>query len=398
MTAVITGVGVVSAYGAGWSSFSEGLSAGRVAVGPIPWAPEGFPVKVAGSVPLVVRTRDRKLDFLLHATAEAWDAAGCGEDERRASMSVGLGLEQAFLDDFGPLVKGGGLDWTRAPQGPEAAFRSRLDVPAEIVRERWRLTGAQLVDTSACAAGALAVARAASWIHRGEAQIVLCGAADSMVNPLGLAGMWRLGAPSPRGTPDACRPFDTYRDGMVIGEGAAMFVLEDEARAKARGARILARLTGWGSSLDGYAPTAPRPDGAMAVRAMRRAVERSGRPREAFTYVNAHGTGTPPNDLAEARALHELFGSGVDRVAVSSIKGAIGHGMAAAGALELAACIWTLLEQRLPGTANLRTIDPQCALDVVGALPRPAVVEALLTNSFGFGGQNACLAVERGEA
>ena len=211
-----------------------------------------------------------------------------------------------------------------------------------------------------------------------------------MVNPLAIGGFWALGAPSPRASHDACRPFDLRRDGLVIGEGAALFVVEDEARARARGATIHARILGWASTQDAYRATMPRPDGAAAARAMRAAIDAAGIVPE---YINAHGTGTPLNDPAECRAIRSVYGE--RPVAVSSIKGAVGHLMAASGAIEAAACVLALRRGVLPGTAHLRELDPECDLDIIGPTPRRQEVEAVLTNSFGFGGQNACLVLGR---
>jgi 3-oxoacyl-[acyl-carrier-protein] synthase II len=215
-----------------------------------------------------------------------------------------------------------------------------------------------------------------------------------MVNPFGLGGMARLGAPSPRGdAEDACRPFDRHRDGLAIGEGAAMFVVEDEARARGRGARVLARILGWGSTQDAYRATAPRPDGAAARVAIERAVARV--PAATIGYVNAHGTGTPLGDPAECKAIRGAFGAHADAIAVSSIKGAVGHLMAASGAIELAASLLAFERDVLPGTAHLRERDPECDLDVIGPAPRAGRIEALLSTSFGFGGQNAAVVLGR---
>ncbi|MCE9572564.1 MAG: hypothetical protein K8W52_05360 [Deltaproteobacteria bacterium] len=273
-------------------------------------------------------------------------------------------------------------------------FRSPVDTAARAVRRALGLRGPTTINVSACAAGALAVAEAASLVARG-ARAVVCGGADSMVNPLGIGGMARLGAPSPRAAPDACRPFDRDRDGLAIGEGAAMFIVEDLASARARGARPLAAITGWGATQDAYRATAPRPDGSAAAAAIARALTRAGLAPEAIGYVNAHGTGTPLNDPAECCALATVFGAHVAKLPVSSIKGAIGHLMAAAGAIELAACVLALTESLLPGTAHLRHRDPACDVDVIGPSPRRAYVEHTLSNSFGFGGQNASVILRR---
>jgi 3-oxoacyl-[acyl-carrier-protein] synthase II len=423
--AVITGCGVVSALGVGARVFWDALSEGRAAVGPIRhFDASGFPTRVAGEVP-VLRTdgawlreylggrlpepvleeweasgalRDRKIGFGWVAALEAWHQAGCGEDASDTWLSMALGLEQAFLEDFGPLLRKEGtrtsIDWAaeRGASLPQVRFRSRIDLCADGLVRMLGLTGPVVPHVSACAAGTLAVAHAASLIERGAATRVLCGASDSMVNPLGLGGMSRLGAPSPRAEPDACRPFDRRRDGLAMGEGAAMFVVESEERALARGARPLARILGWGSTQDAYKTTAPLPDGSMARRAMQQALRRAGLTARDIGYVNAHGTGTPLNDPAEARAIREVLGD----VPVSSIKGAVGHLMAASGAIEAAACLLPLQRDCLPGTAHHRERDPECDIDVIGERPREARVEAVLSNSFGFGGQNATVILGRG--
>jgi 3-oxoacyl-[acyl-carrier-protein] synthase II len=421
--AVVTGAGVVSAFGAGAGCFLDGLAAGGAAIRPIQWFDaSSFPSRVAGEVPIepldcaaLARRlgafglraasaerwqahgllRDRKVGFALLAAAEAWDAAGCGRDERQAALSIALGLEQAYLEDFRPVFHDGAFDWSREPAAPlpAARFRSQVDSAARLVVELLDLRGPTCVHVSACAAGGLAVAHAASLVERGAAEVVLCGAADSMVNPLALGGMARLGALSPRSEPDACRPFDRRRDGLAIGEGAAMFVVESAARARARGARPLARLVGWGSTQDAFRATAPRPDGAPARAAMERALRRARLTPDAIGYVNAHGTGTPLNDPAETRAIRGALGAHADRVPVSSIKGALGHLMAAAGAIELAACLLPFTRGLLPGTAHHRERDPECDLDVIGPAPRAASVTYVASNSFGFGGQNVTLIV-----
>jgi 3-oxoacyl-[acyl-carrier-protein] synthase II len=264
-----------------------------------------------------------------------------------------------------------------------------------VLADRLGLRGAVIPHVSACAAGTLAVAHAAALIERGEIDVAVAGAFDSMINPLGIGGMARLGAPSPRSAPDACRPFDRRRDGLVVGEGAAMFVVERAARALARGARPLARILGWGSTQDGYRVTMPRPDGQQAARAMSLALARARLPAEAIGYINAHGTGTPLNDPAEARAIHLALGAHAARVPVSSIKGAVGHLMAASGAIEIAACLLPFSHDLLPGTAHHEQPDPACAIDVIGPRPVAAQVEVVLSNSFGFGGQNATILLGR---
>jgi 3-oxoacyl-[acyl-carrier-protein] synthase II len=419
---VITGLGVVSGFGAGAGAFFGGLAAGRSAVGPIrSFDAATFPVRVAAEVP-VLRAgaawlaaqgagaaradrweqegilRDRKVAFAVLAAAEAWRSASLGpRDAEEAGLSLALGLEHGFLEDFAALHRGGETDWAAEPGAPlpRVRLRSTVDLAARCVEELLGLRGVTTINASACAAGGLAVAQAAAQVRRGDAGIVLCGGADSMVNPLGIGGMARIGAPSPRSEPDACRPFDRRRDGLVIGEGAALFVVEAEDRALARGARPLARVLGWGSTQDAYRMTAPRPDGSSAARAMARALARAGLPAEAVGYVNAHGTGTPLNDPAEVLAIRGALGAHAERVPVSSIKGAVGHLMAASGAIEIAACMLPLREGVIPGTAHHRERDPECDLDIVGEAPRAAEVGVALSNSFGFGGQNVSVLLGR---
>jgi 3-oxoacyl-[acyl-carrier-protein] synthase II len=414
VTAVITGVGVVSAFGIGTRALFDGLGAGASGISRIRnFDASTFPTQVAGEVP-VPRVdaawlgdalgredlamslgasgalRDRKIAWGLLAAREAAAQAG---DVRAAALVLALGLEQAFLEDFAPIYANGQIAWEREAGREGVRFRSPVDLTARAVHELLDLRGPVTVNASACAAGALAVAHAASLIERGAEDVVVCGAADSMVNPLGLGGMCRLGAPSPRDELDACRPFDRRRDGLVIGEGAAVFVVERADRARARGARVLAEIWGWGSTQDGYRATAPRPDGAAAQRAMEKAIAKTGRPASAIGYINAHGTGTPLNDPAECKAIRGAFGD--HAVAVSSIKGAVGHLMAASGAIEIAASLLAFERDLLPGTANHHERDPECDVDVIGEAPRATRVDAVLSSSFGFGGQNASVVLGR---
>jgi 3-oxoacyl-[acyl-carrier-protein] synthase II len=234
-------------------------------------------------------------------------------------------------------------------------------------------------------------------IQRGDADVVMAGGTDAMINPVGILGFSMLGTLS-RHNDDparAARPFDARRDGFVVGEGAAMLVLERESVARARGATVLAELAGYGCTCDAWRITDERPDAEAAVRAMRNCVEDAGASLADVGYVNAHGTGTPMNDATESRALRTLFGAALAGVPVSSTKSMIGHLLAAAGAVEAAAVVLALLGGFLPPTINYEAPDPECDLDVVPNAARPARVDAALSNSFGFGGQNACLLIRR---
>jgi 3-oxoacyl-[acyl-carrier-protein] synthase II len=423
--AVITGAGAVSAFGVGLAALFDGLAEGRAAVGPIrSFDASTFPVRVAGEVPIAGieaqwlarelngiskgaeiahaaaadgALRDRKVAFALLAAAEAWRDAGTppGLDAR---LSFAAGLEQAFLEDLAPLWTGHSVDWSKDAKAPlpPTRYRSTVDLGPRLVAKLLSLRAPFFIHASACAGGGLAVAHAATLIERGEAEMVLCGGTDSMVNPLGIGGLSRIGAPSPRNEPDACRPFDRRRDGLAVGEGAAAFIVEEESLARSRGARIRARILGWGSTQDGYRATAPLPDGSAARRAMELALRRHGVAANRVGYVNAHGTGTPLNDPAESLAINGALKGAT--VPVSSIKGAVGHLMSASGAIELAACLLTFERGILPGTAHHRELDPDCPIDVIGETPRRAQVEVVLSNSFGFGGQNVTIALGHPEA
>lgn len=429
--AVITGVGVVSAFGVGREAFFDGLAEGRSAVGPIQALDvASFPVRVAGEVPVAPITaawladrlspfeclplllewerqgllRDRKVAFALLAAAEALRQAGAGPRELEAWLILAVGLEAGFLDDLAALFRVDiGLDWAAeaSAQLPRFRLRAPVDRPALCINEALGVKGPRVVEVSACAAGALSVSHAASLIERGVTSIALAGATDSMINPMAMGAFWRLGAPSPRAEPDACRPFDRRRDGLAIGEGAALFVLEDEARAKERGARVIARVLGYGSSQDAYRATAPRPDGSRAAIAIKKAIRRADIDPSAIDAINAHGTGTPLNDPAEVKAIRAALGPFAERVPVSSIKGAVGHLMAASGAIELAASLLPFERGLLPGTAHHKERDPECDITIIGERPLPVAsaprgrVDVVLSNSFGFGGQNAAVLLGR---
>lgn len=430
--AVITGVGVVSAFGVGAPAFFRALEEGRSAVGPIrSFDASAFPVRVAGEAPIeTIRAnwlanqavelagerndlsrlfegwerdgmlRDRKIGLGVLAALEAWAGAGLGATSADALSIIAVGLEAGFLDDLAAIYKSDNparFDWQaeRSAPLPRVRLRSPVNLPAECVHRALGLAGPLVVEVSACAAGALVIARAASLIERGAADVILAGATDSMVNPMAMGAFWKLGAPSPRPAPDACRPFDRRRDGLAIGEGSAMFVIEREERARARGARPLARVIGWGSTQDAHRATAPRPDGERARDAIAKAIRRAQIHPSQIEYINAHGTGTPLNDPAEVKAIRGALGEAAERVPVSSIKGAVGHLMAASGAIEIAACLLPLERGVIPGTAHHKERDPECDIDIVGESPRRSDVRVALSSSFGFGGQNAAVILER---
>jgi 3-oxoacyl-[acyl-carrier-protein] synthase II len=432
---VVTGIGVCSPIGSGFPAFAEGLRSARHGIDEIrSFDASSFPTRIAGEVrdldpdlaelPPDLRpalARDRKSLFGLFAGREALASAfGASRpfgsyDPRRVGAHIAAGLEIFHLGDLTPHLLLGS-EGTLAPSpggalpidgpGLAAALASEppcswLQIPADlgaraIVREAGARGGLS-VNLSACAAGTQALGEALLAIVEGELDAAIAGGYDSMVNPLGVGGFCLLEALSTsnhlRGA--ASRPFDARRDGFVLGEGAALFVLEEASCAERRGARVLAELLGYGSTADAFRVTDPAPEGRGAQGAMRAALAMAGLGPEEIDYVNAHGTGTRKNDPVETAALHAVFGPAAPRIPVSSTKSQIGHLIGASGAVELAATIFALEAQLLPATLNLDEPDPECDLDYVPREPRPAKVAIAMSNSFGFGGQNASLVVAR---
>jgi 3-oxoacyl-[acyl-carrier-protein] synthase II len=252
---------------------------------------------------------------------------------------------------------------------------------------------------TACATGTNAIDEAGEIIRRGQAEVVFAGGSEAAIVPIAMAGLGVMTALSTRNDEPqrASRPFDLHRDGFVMGEGAATLVLESLEHAQARGARILAELSGYGSTNDAYHISAPAENGAGAALCMRMALQNAGLTVNDIDYINAHGTGTPLNDKSETAAIKTVFGEAAYHIPVSSTKSMTGHLLGAAGALE--AIIATLVIQHniLPPTINYETPDPECDLDYVPNIARPAPVRHVMSNSFGFGGHNATIVLSRFE-
>jgi 3-oxoacyl-[acyl-carrier-protein] synthase II len=416
----ISGAGVVTPIGVGLAAFHQGLRTARSGVGPIrAFDATGLPTRIAAEVtgfdaegvvrdlpaPLAAALRrDRKSAFGLAAAREALAMAfGPGGPTARHApdrigVSVATGLEIFHLEDLAPHVRAGRIDGAAlAAALADAPAGGHLQIPADLgARAIARAAGARgpfTVNVSACAASAQAIGEAFLAVRDGHADVVVAGGYDSMVNPLGVGGFCLLEALSRANDlgAGASRPFDAGRDGFVLGEGAGVVVLEELGAARARGARILGELLGYGSSLDAWRVSDPVPGEAGAVAAMAQALARAGVQPGDVDYVNAHGTATRKNDPAETRAIRACFGAAADRLAVSSTKSQLGHLIGAAGAVEFVASLFALEAQLLPATINLHAPDPECDLDCVPNVPRPARVRRVLSNSFGFGGQNAAL-------
>jgi len=278
---------------------------------------------------------------------------------------------------------------------PMVFCRSNSGAGAALLTRVFGIQGYSSSVHTACASGGQAVGTALKLIRRGEADCVLAGGFDSMINPVGLAGFCLLNAVSPDNeAPErASRPFDATRNGFVLGEGAGFLVLEEWQAAKKRGARIYAELAGDGNSLSSYRITDSHPSGDGPIQAMRQAVADAGAQLSDVNYLNAHGTSTPMNDRSECAAVKAVWGEARGQVAVSSTKSVTGHLIAAAGAVEAAICALSIHHGTLPVNANLREPDPENDLDIVRDAPRARRVRIALSNSLGFGGSNSCLAL-----
>ena len=408
---VITGIGVLSPVGNGREAFWEGLAGGRSGLGPITlFDASAFPVRIGGEVkhfdsralcrafPRAVQCRDRKVLLGLEAAGEAIRDCRLPEAEfERASLHVGVGLEMLHLEDLTAFAHDERIGQAIAARLPAALggrlLQTPLDTTADILGDRYGFLGGRSTNCSACAAGAQSVGEAFRRIRRGEVDLALAGATDSMLNPLGLGGFSLLRVLSAENDAPhrACRPFDASRQGTALGEGAAFLVLERLDRAQARGARCYAEILGYGSSMDGFRVSDPEPSGHGAVRSMAAAMAGAGLTPRQIDGVSAHGTGTPKNDVVETAAIKEVLGRRAYEVPVHAVKSMTGHMIAASGAVEAAAAALTIWSRCVPPTIHLDTPDPDCDLDYVPGHARPFSGRTVLSNSFGFGGQNATL-------
>jgi 3-oxoacyl-[acyl-carrier-protein] synthase II len=413
---VITGIGVVSPVGIGRDAFWTGLTSGRCGIGPITlFDASTFPVRIGGEArgfdaqaivtrfPEAAGVRDRKVLLALAAAEQAIADARLADDGlRQAVLCVGVGLETICLDALTPYA--GAADVGRAMAEDLAAgkingrwLQTPLDRTATILGDRFGLLGGRRTNCSACAAGTQVVGEAWQAIREGEADVAMVGAADSMLNPLGLGGFSLLRVLSAENDcPErACRPFDATREGTVLGEGAAFMILETLDHARSRDAAVYAEMLGYGSSMDAYAVSDPDPSGRGATDCMRRAMRSAGLGPQDIDCISAHGTGTPKNDVIETLAIHNALGPRAREIPVHSVKSMTGHMIAASGAAEAVAAALTLARGVVPPTVNLTRPDSRCDLDYVPGVARPFRGGTVLSNSFGFGGQNAAIILGR---
>ncbi len=404
---VITGVGAVSPLGSTADALWDGLLAGRSGVAPITrFDVAGYPVTFAAEVddfdpaPFIdgkdLKKLDRFLQFAVACSHMALDDAGLEISEEIADdVAVYIG---SGIGGLATITEAHDTLSTRGPRrlSPFVIPKMLINMASGQVSIATGARGPNFSHVSACATGNHSIGEAMRLIRCGEAKVAIAGGSEAGVAPLSIVAFSRMRALSTRNDdPEgASRPFDADRDGFVIGEGCGIVVLEDYEFARARGARIYCEVAGYAANSDAHHITAPSPDGIGSSRCMARALRSAGWAPDEVGYINAHGTSTPYNDVAETRAIKRVFGDHAHRLAVSSTKSMTGHLLGAAGGVEAVICALALQRGVLPPTINLTTPDPDCDLDYVPDQAREVRVRRALSNAFGFGGTNGCLAFE----
>jgi 3-oxoacyl-[acyl-carrier-protein] synthase II len=376
-----------------------------------------FPTKIAAEVknfdlskyvddPSRYAWSGRNVTFAIAAAKEAVNGSGILDaplDPSRFGVYLGAGEGQQDFAVFMKLVsearEGNGVDLERFTQAglkhlnPQFEMEQEPNMPAAHLAALFNAQGPNLNCLTACAASSQAIGEATEIIRRGDADVMLSGGAHSMIHAFGVTGFNLLTALSTHNDEPAkaSRPFDKNRDGFVLGEGAGMLVLEELEHAKARGAHIHGEVVGFGTTADAYRITDTHPEGRGAVSCIKMALRDAGLRTDQIDYINAHGTSTDVNDRVETMAIRQALGQDAYSTPVSSIKGMMGHLIAAAGSVEAITCLLTIRDHVLPPTINYETPDPDCDLDYVPNQARDASVEVALSNSFGFGGQNISL-------
>jgi 3-oxoacyl-[acyl-carrier-protein] synthase II len=383
---VVTGRGVVTSLGEGADPFFDALIGRRSGIADGVGAANEFDPETVMTAK-EARRSDRFSHFAIAAAQQAWDeAAPEGMDMERAGVIIGTGV-----GGLGTLERET-LAWLKEGDRAVSPMFVPMMMPnaaAGLIAMRFGLHGPGFSVASACATGGHAIGEAKRMIERGEADLVVAGGSEAAITNVCLAAFKRMGAMSKDGI---SRPFDLKRDGFILGEGAGVVVLESEEHARGRGAKVYGKVAGYGASNDAFHITMPDEDGKGAIRSMRHALEDAGAQPGDIGYINAHGTSTPFNDKIETLSIKGVFGSNGGVPPVSSTKSAIGHLLGAAGAVEAVISLSAIERGVLPPTLNLTEPDPECDLDYVPDGPREAPgLKAVLSNSFGFGGQNATL-------
>jgi 3-oxoacyl-[acyl-carrier-protein] synthase II len=406
---VVTGMGVVTPLGHDLDTFWKNLIAGACGIDKISgFDASAFDTRIAGEVrqfdplpafpsPKEIRRTDRYSQFGVYAAWSALKDSGLELDrENRDEIGViigsGIGGLATTTDQLNILL-------TRGP-GRVSPFTIPMligNMCSGLVSMYFNLRGPNFATCSACATANHAIGEAWRTIKMNDAQIMFAGGSEAAVIPIGIAGFCAMKAMSTRNDDPrrASRPFDLNRDGFVMGEGAGVLVLEELEHARKRGARIYCEIAGYGNTADAHHLTAPAPGGEGAVRCMKMALSTGGLNLTDVNYINAHGTSTPQGDVCETQAVKTVFGDHARKLVVSSTKGATGHMLGAAGAVEMAACALAIKNGVVPPTINLETPDPECDLDYAANVARDLPVNVVVNNSFGFGGHNSTIAARK---
>jgi 3-oxoacyl-[acyl-carrier-protein] synthase II len=405
---VITGVGLVTPLGTGVDKNWQALMDGRSGIGPVTrFDVSDFPTRIAGEVKdfhpeeFIEKKEIKKMDlFIQYAVAAAKMAMDesqlpiTAENEDMVGVIVGVGIAGlSSIEEYHKLF----METRLKRVSPFFIPKLIANLAPGQISIRYGAKGINYTPTSACSSGAHAIGEAFRLIRLGEQDAMIAGGAEAALTPLGLGGFIALKAVSSRNDPPekASRPFDRNRDGFVMSEGSGVIVLEELEQARKRGAKIYAEVIGYGANADAYHITAPSPEGEGAARCIRLALRSGGIDPLEVDYINAHGTSTPYNDATETHAIKRVFGEHAARMAVSSTKSMTGHLLGAAGGVEAVYSALALHHQHLPPTINYQEPDPECDLDYVPNVSRRAPVRVALSNSFGFGGTNVCLAFRR---
>ncbi len=407
---VVTGIGAITPVGIGIKETWENLTAGRSGIGPITkFDASDFPSRVAGEVKgfkpedfmpkKLVSRLDTFIHYAIAASREALEDAGLGKKPlgEKAGVIIGVGMGGIdVIEEYTPVLLEKG--WRRV-----TPFFVPMMIPNMAAGQVAILHGAKgpnLAVCTACAAGTHAIGEAMRFIREGRCDIAVCGGTEGLITPLTIAGFAVIKALSTKfnDQPEkASRPFDAKRDGFVIGEGCGILILESLEHALERGAKIYAELCGYGLTADAYHMTAPPPDGEGAARAMAQALEDAGLSHTEIDYINAHGTSTPLNDVAETKAIKTVFKEKAKEIPVSSTKSMTGHLLGGAGGIEAVFTVKTIETGIIPPTINYEEPDPECDLDYVPNVAREKDVRTAMSNSFGFGGTNAVLVFKKYE-
>jgi 3-oxoacyl-[acyl-carrier-protein] synthase II len=401
---VVTGLGTINPLGLSVNDFWEGLVAGKSAIGTITrFDASKFRVKVDAEVhgfeatdymePKAIDRTSRTIQFAVAAAKEAIQSAALDmtrENPERVGVTISTMTEQGYV------VWGWELYQKSGPRRADPLFITKSTASAASLHVGMMLgaKGPNNAVNSLCASGADSIGTATNFIRLGYADVMIAGGSDASLEPVGMAGIDILGALSHETDPSkACRPFDLNRNGFVYAEGVGLVVLESYEHAQKRGAPILAEIAGAGWSFDAHDATAPAPESEAC--AMRTALQNAGAKIEDVNYINAHGTSTKLNDACETKAIKMVFGDHAYKIPISSTKSMIGHSITAAGAIETVASVLMINKGIIHPTINYETPDPECDLDYVPNMARPAQVNVCLMNSFGLGGENCCLVLKR---